>query len=521
MTDRGSAPANGRGIAPTTPDPVLGRVIRQRYRLIRYLSEGPIGALYLAEDLSLGQLVALRVLGRDFGGDAQFVKALGRHAVHLTALSKKTDVVVKVHDIDETDESAVLIAMEHVEGRTLADVLREQGPLPVGRALRLALQIAEGLEAAHALGLLHGGLTPRNVLVTEADEARLMDFGLAGLASITMARRPWYRAGVQPEYLAPEQLADGVITDKTDVYAFGTVLYQLLCGAAPFTTTGPNVALAKQMYEAPGLPQKSRRRIPPSVRRLLKEVLERRPERRPDIPTVMESLFSEAQRVAHRGGVRRRSRAMWTLATSCAVLVLVAVSTLWLARSTARSRTIDAPPVRRVVPASVETLPALPALLQPDIVRDAGPETQAAAPIEVRIPAAPPAFVAPAPEAPVPSALTPAAPVTPPAVPPPAAPVVSAPSPAAPAVVAPQPFAAAVVARPPDAPAPATPVKPIVKAAPTPSAGRTTPVPTAPTAASRRAAPIRDEASGAASLDPSDPAGVIDWLMKENSAKKP
>ena len=281
---------NGPAMAPLPPDAVVERVIKKRYRVIRELPKGPIGTLYLAENVNTGNLVAVRMLGSEFAEDEQFASALERHALRLAALSITSESIAKVCEFDRVGESALLIATEYVDGRSLSDLMQGEGPLPVGRALHLAIQIAKGLEAGHRLGLIHGGLTPQNVVVTERDEAKLMDFGLAGLRNASATKRPGYRGAIGAEYLAPEQLEDAEMTVKTDIYALGTALYQMLCGAAPFATTGPNVALAKQLYEAPDLPGKSRRHIPSGVARIVRLTLARRPERRPDIQVVLDDL---------------------------------------------------------------------------------------------------------------------------------------------------------------------------------------------------------------------------------------
>ena len=360
-------------LAPSPPDPAFEHVIKKRYRVIRELPGGPIGTLYLAEDVNTGNLVAVRMLGSEFAEDEQFASALERHALRLAALSITSESIVKACEFDRVGQSALLIATEHVDGKSLSDLMQGEGPLPVGRALHLAIQIAQGLEAAHRLGLIHGGLTPQNVVVTERDEAKLMDFGLAGLRNASAMKRPWYRGAIGAEYLAPEQLEGAEMTVKTDIYALGTALYQMLCGAVPFATTGPNVALAKQLYEAPALPGKLRRHVPSGVARIVRLTLVHRPERRPDIQVVLDDLQREARRLENsRRGKRGlpvralvgsvkdlatqslRLSAKWKIVTSCALLVLIAVPLTWIAVSAKRSDRIPAPVQHRSPPVAAE-----------------------------------------------------------------------------------------------------------------------------------------------------------------------
>ena len=447
---------NGPALAPLPPDAVVEHVIKKRYRVIRELPKGPIGTLYLAENVNTGSLVAVRMLGSEFAEDEQFASALERHALRLAALSITSESIAKVYEFDRVGESALFIATEYVEGRSLSDLMQGEGPLPVGRALHLAIQIAKGLEAGHRLGLIHGGLTPQNVVVTERDEAKLMDFGLAGLRNASATKRPGYRGAIGAEYLAPEQLEDAEMTVKTDIYALGIALYQMLCGAAPFTTTGPNVALAKQLYEAPDLPGKSRRHIPSGVARIVRLTLARRPERRPDIRVVLDDLRREAHRLENsRRGKRiralvgavtdiaaksKRLSAKWKIVTSCALLVLIAVPLTWIAVSYKRSERIPAPPFQQ----------------RSDPVPAEGAQTQA-------------------PETPSGK----------------------------------------------NSPEPATSPK---KVAPLASRKKVAPLASSERPASSRqpaspSAPARDTLRPeAGSSDPSDPAGVIDWLLKEHSA---
>ena len=460
---------NNPALAPSTPDSVTLHLIKQRYRVIRELSDGPMGKLYLADDLGTGTRVTVRMLGSEFAGDEQFASALERHALRLAALCITSESVAKVCEFDRAGEAGLLIAMEHVDGKTLTDVIQADGAFPVGRALHLAIQIARALEAAHTLGLVHGGLTPDNIVVGDTDQAKLMDFGLAELRSAAATKRPGSAATIGAEYLAPEQLEGGEITEKTDVYAFGTVLYQMLCGAAPFTSTGFSVALAKQLHEAPALPGKSRRSVPRSVERIIRLTLTRQPDRRPGIAAVIEDLESEQHRL-HESRVRRHARVKlhalveavadvaitvrqsslkWKLGfASCGLLIVLPVATVWIPLS----RTILAPP---------------PPRQRPDAASEGAGRTR---------------------------------PPNPPAV----EPTVSTPE---------APTANRLPKTPAAKPLPETTVSP-KKAAPLASTQKQG---TPRESASPAAAPRDNRTAEPASSDPSDPAGVIDWLLKESA----
>ncbi len=514
---------NDSGSAPSAPDSVSPHVIKERYRVIQELSDGPMGKLYLADDLGTGTRVTVRMLGSQFASDEQFASALERHALRLAALCITSESVAKVCEFDRTGEAGLLIAMEHVAGKNLTEVIEAEGPLPVGRALHLGIQIARGLQAAHTLGLVHGGLTPDNIVITGTDDAKLMDFGLAELGSATATKRPDSAPAIGPEYLAPEQLEGGEITEKTDIYALGSVLYQMLCGAAPFTTIGPNVALAKQLYEVPALPGKSRGNVPGSVERMIRKTLTRQPDRRPDIAEVIQDLEREQDRL-HKSRAWRHARAAalavidgvknvaitvrqssleWKVVLgSCVLLIVLSVATAWIVKmvlvrtalSSSRSGTIQAPPP--TPERAGATQPDSPAVA-PTVSTSEPPITNPVPATSVAPPAAPDTAVAPPIAKPVPEAV----------VEPPIA------KPAPETVVAP-PITKSV---PEAAVAPKKPVPLAVNEKRGTSRQAVGPPAPAREGGASQPTPARDKSTlEPASSDPSDPAGVIDWLLKES-----
>jgi serine/threonine-protein kinase len=191
--------------------------------------------------------------------------------------------VITVYDFDQADDGSLFIAMEYLEGRTLAEVVRKDGALAVGRAVRLSLQIAQGLEAAHRAGVIHRDIKPHNIMVLGAgDEIKLMDFGIARMMDAGGAGLT--RTGVvmgTPAYMAPEQIEGGDITEQTDIYAFGTVLYEMLAGSVPFAAATPRAVLAKHLREPPRPLRAVDPKIPVAVERVVMQALEKDPQARP------------------------------------------------------------------------------------------------------------------------------------------------------------------------------------------------------------------------------------------------
>src|SRR5262245_25889787 len=219
--DSESAPINQPRFAP-------GHIFAGRYRIVSLLGRGAMGEVYRADDLRLEQTVALKLLASPAGyGDAATARfarevRLARGVAHPN--------VCRVYDIGDADGWHYL-SMEYVDGETLASLLHRIGHLPREKALDIARQLCAGLAAAHDQGVLHRDLKPANIMVDGRGRIRIMDFGLAATTADPVVRES---AGT-PGYMAPEQLAGGRITERTDLFAFGLVLYELFAGR-PFYT---------------------------------------------------------------------------------------------------------------------------------------------------------------------------------------------------------------------------------------------------------------------------------------------
>ena len=202
------------------PDAFVGRVIRGRYRVERQLGEGGMGTVYLAEQLSVGAAkVALKVLRADFARDPDFVARFRQEAKLVAALNQRRNPhVTLVHDFDQADDGSLFIVMEWLQGQVLSEVIQRQRALGLPRAVRLATQIAEGLESAHRAGVIHRDVKPHNIMVLAAtDDIKLMDFGIARLRD-SSSQAHLTRAGDMlgtPAYMAPEQIEGAEITDAS------------------------------------------------------------------------------------------------------------------------------------------------------------------------------------------------------------------------------------------------------------------------------------------------------------------
>jgi eukaryotic-like serine/threonine-protein kinase len=202
-----------------------------RYRLKRPLGHGGMATVYLGHDSELDRPVAIKVLAETLTGDETFRRRFLREAQLAARLSHPN--VVSVYDAGEQADGRPYIVMEHVDGETLADVLRKRGPLPADEAATLAAQACRGLAHAHAAGLVHRDVKPQNLLLRRDGTLKVADFGIARAAEGTALTEAGTVLGTAA-YLSPEQALGQEATPAADVYSLSAVLYELLTGRPPY-----------------------------------------------------------------------------------------------------------------------------------------------------------------------------------------------------------------------------------------------------------------------------------------------
>jgi hypothetical protein len=254
---------------------IPGTVLVKRYRIIGLLGRGGMGEVYRADDLKLGQPVALKFLPRGLEKDEGRLQRF-LNEVRM-ALKVSHPNVCRVHDIGEF-EGQHFISMEYVDGEDLASLLRRIGRLPKNKAIQAARQVCAGLAAAHDQGVLHRDLKPANVMIDGRGQIKIADFGLAGLDdSIEGAEA---RAGT-PAYMAPEQWAGQEVTVKSDLYSLGMLFYELFTGAQPFKGATPAEIVQAQEQSSPTTPSSLVEGFDPAVERVILTCLEKDPAQRP------------------------------------------------------------------------------------------------------------------------------------------------------------------------------------------------------------------------------------------------
>ncbi|MDP9350795.1 MAG: protein kinase [Chloroflexota bacterium] len=213
----------------------MPEVIAHRYQVLDNVGQGGMATVYRAMDTRLGRLVAIKLLREPYADDPTFTQRFQNEARAAARLSHSN--IVDIYDCDQA-EGRYFIAMEYVTGQNLKEYIREHAPLPEGETKRLVGQLLEGLGAAHAVGLIHRDIKPQNVLITADGRLKIADFGIAkamGDAGVTEAGMVVGTA----HYMAPEQVCGYEVSARTDLYAVGVMLYEMLTGVLPFNGTSP------------------------------------------------------------------------------------------------------------------------------------------------------------------------------------------------------------------------------------------------------------------------------------------
>jgi hypothetical protein len=249
-----------------------GRILADRYRIIALLGRGGMGEVFRADDLSLGQPVALKFLPEAMTDEDTLERF--RNEVRIARRISHPNVC-RVYDIGQADNQ-VFLSMEYVDGEDLASLLRRIGRLPSDKAIEIARKICAGLASAHDKGVLHRDLKPANIMLDGRGEVLIMDFGLAGVAHEIED----VRSGT-PAYMAPEQLAGKEVTSRSDIYSLGLLLYELFTGKAAFDGKTLEEIVRVRRDSAPSRPSTLVRDMDPAVERVILHCLEAEPEDRP------------------------------------------------------------------------------------------------------------------------------------------------------------------------------------------------------------------------------------------------
>jgi serine/threonine protein kinase len=257
-------------------DDMIGKQLGN-YKIVSELGRGGMAVVYRAYQASLNRYVAIKVLPPHLGFDQEFVERFQREA--LASAQLRHPNIVVIHDVGH-EQGFYFIVMELLEGHTLKQIVEEEGALSVERATRIVEQVAAALDYAHQRGFVHRDVKPANIFVSKEDHTTLTDFGIAKAAS---EAQQLTRTGMlmgTPEYMSPEQAEGEEVDYRTDLYALGVVLYQMLVGQVPFRGTTPHAILHAVIYEPPVPLRRIRPDLSPGIESVVLKAIDKRPERR-------------------------------------------------------------------------------------------------------------------------------------------------------------------------------------------------------------------------------------------------
>ncbi|HUW12962.1 MAG TPA: serine/threonine-protein kinase, partial [Anaerolineae bacterium] len=271
-------------------DSLIGKRIGQ-YAITEFLGEGGMGVIYKAHQPSLDRDVAIKILTGPLADDEEFVARFRREAMAAGSLGHPN--ILTIHDAGTTGDGLHYIVMQYAPGGTLKDLV-DRGPMPVERAREIAAQIADALAAAHAHGIVHRDLKPSNILLARDGRPLLTDFGVALVSSGTRLTRTGMSVGTA-EYMSPEQAQGLAVDQRSDIYALGIMLYEMLAGDVPFVGDTPLATLYQHVHNTISTARLDDLGVPHWLSAVVERALAKQPEDRHASAAVMATLLRQQE----------------------------------------------------------------------------------------------------------------------------------------------------------------------------------------------------------------------------------
>lgn len=248
-----------------------GRIVGNRYEILEKIGNGGMATVYKAQDKVLKRYVAVKILREEFTTDEEFIRRFNTEAQSAASLTHPN--IVSIYDVG-TEDNIYYIVMELIQGKTLKEIITEDGVLPWKWSLDIAIQIASALEMAHKNNIVHRDIKPHNIIITEDGVAKVTDFGIAKAVSNSTITAFGTTIG-SVHYFSPEHARGGFTDAKSDLYSLGVVMYEMLTGRVPFDADTPVSIALKHMQEKPVEPIKLNPSIPCSVNKIIMKAMEK------------------------------------------------------------------------------------------------------------------------------------------------------------------------------------------------------------------------------------------------------
>ncbi|HET6972517.1 MAG TPA: protein kinase, partial [Pyrinomonadaceae bacterium] len=302
-------PADGIALEKD-PDSLVGATLAGKYRIDARLNEGGMGTVYRGTHVLMDKTVAIKVLRPSLAADEKIVARFSREARAASRISHPN--AISVTDFGEDESGHVFLVMEFLSGKTLKQLIRDEGPLPLARVVDITRQVADALNAAHEQGVVHRDLKSDNIMLVDTmggDHAKVLDFGIAkinepdGNPVDTGLTAPNLVIGT-PQYMSPEQCSqDGEIDARSDIYSLGVILFEMLVGHVPFSGDSPTMVMMKHLQEPVPSVLEERSDLPASVARVVARAMAKvRDNRYQTVAELIEDLTIAAGMTIHRIG---------------------------------------------------------------------------------------------------------------------------------------------------------------------------------------------------------------------------
>ena len=283
---------------------LIGKMLDNRYEILEKIGSGGMATVFKAKDKVLNRFVAIKVLRDEFTTDSEFIKRFKSEAQAAASLNHAN--IVSIYDV-KNEDTLYYIVMELIQGKTLKEIINEEGALPCKWSIDIAMQICSALEMAHKHDIIHRDIKPHNIIITEDGVAKVTDFGIAKAVSNSTITAFGTTIG-SVHYFSPEHARGGFTDAKSDIYSLGVVLYEMLTGKVPFDADTPVSVALKQVQEEPTEPIKINPDIPQNVNDIIMKAMEKEPSLRYQSAKEMnkdlkQALTNPSAKIADKGTI--------------------------------------------------------------------------------------------------------------------------------------------------------------------------------------------------------------------------